>query len=265
MMRSERLLLTEARRWTTDVVLIGLVLTALILCAILSLATINAAFSDGSGNTAPVTVTAGQTLDQTSTPKDVIGLTASVLGLALPLAATLMGTRMAGSELRAGALPLLALASGDLRRLLTARLRLLLVVCVLVGGAAALAGTWAARTAVQTHPGVDHVVPPLWDGATMVAAAVQTFLFGVIAFGASVYFRRPLAVAATVLVYTVMGEPVLGGLLKDARPWLPHHATSALTNVAFLDAWSRLAPTALVAAVLALAALHSASNDRATR
>jgi hypothetical protein len=241
-----RIPLVETRRWSGDGVLLSVVIGAGVLGAVLSAMAVLVAAGSTSGGSGGLQIQTDVQLTSASQDADLVGMARSGVAMLVPLVAIIVGVRAAGSEMASGALLQVAVAARRLRGVVVA--------------AASLAGAQAGVAA-----DADLASLSAWSGAgtVMAGAAAQAGVLALLAFSLAALTRRWVLVLVALLVYLVVLEPVIAGLLGDGASWLPREATSSLlTSDADLGS---VLPVALVALALTVVTVAWRRRDRTAR
>lgn len=262
-MSSWRIPATEVRRWLTDPVILATVLAAGVVAGLLSYFAVLVAAGQTPSGTTGLQIETDAILTSSSQDADLVDMARSGIVMLVPVVAIVAGVRAAGSELSSGALLQIAVAARQLRLIFLTRALTVAAwaaVAGLVVAAASLAGTQAAIAATPELGTLSA-----WSGAWVLlsGAAVQAVLLALLAFSLAALSRKWIVVMVAFLVYIIVLEPVVVGLLGESGSWLPREATSALLNG---DAeLIPVLPTALVCLALTTLTVLWFQRDRTAR
>ncbi len=258
-----RIPLVETRRWSGDGVLLSVVIGAGVLGAVLSAMAVLVAAGSTSGGSGGLQIQTDVQLTSASQDADLVGMARSGVAMLVPLVAIIVGVRAAGSEMASGALLQVAVAARRLRLVFLARAVIVAVVAGIGGVVVAAASLAGAQAGVAAD--ADLASLSAWSGAgtVMAGAAAQAGVLALLAFSLAALTRRWVLVLVALLVYLVVLEPVIAGLLGDGASWLPREATSSLlTSDADLGS---VLPVALVALALTVVTVAWRRRDRTAR
>ena len=253
----------ELHRWSREPAVLITAAVLVVLSGLLTYLVVNAAVGGAPSGNGGVQLEVGTELDADATNDQLASIPRSSLVLLAPIAAVVLGVHAAGSEMASGALLLLAASARRLRFVFAVRAVIMLVITAIAGAAAGAAALGAAGAGVALNAEIAHLSAWHSAGPTIVGAAAQTVLIGLLAFGLAALTRRWVPVTIGMLVYLVALEPVLTGLLGEASVWLPGAATAQLL-VPEPDL-AHVVPTAAGALVFTVVAVLSLCRERAAR
>lgn len=253
----------ESRRWSRDSLVLALVLIAAFAAAILTyfalLVSAGVIESSGGG----VQIETDTYLGAASSDEDVASMLHSSLVLLLPIAAVVIGARLAGNEMSSGALLTIASSARRLRVLFSARVVVLAVALTATAVVTVLLVCAAGNVALASANDLGHLSATAFLGPLALGAITQTLTFGLLTFALSALTRRWVPVVIGAIVYIVALEPVIQGLAGGAADWLPRSATSGL--VAVEPDWAPVVPTIVVTLALLVWVIVTLRRDRAFR
>jgi hypothetical protein len=261
--RSPRPAASEIRRWGADPILLVVVLALALVSAALTYLAVTVAAGGASSGGGGVQIETDTVLTSSSTDDDLASMARSSLTMLVPIAAVVLGVRFAGGEMTSGALLQIAVAARWLRVVFAVRAAMVAAVGALAGAVTAVATIAGVGAAVAGRADLTQL--DAWASAASIVggAAAQGALLGLLAFALSAVTRRWIVVLVVMVVYLVVIEPVLAGILDTAGSWLPRAATSELMATS-PDA-AHAVPTLIAAVGITAVAVLSLRRGRVVR
>lgn len=260
---SPRIARTELARWVRDPVVLITIAALIVLSGLLTYLAVNVATGAMASGGNGVQLQTDTALTADSTNGDLASMGRSSLTMLVPIAAIVLGVRLAGSELTSGALLQIAAAARRLRYLFIARAAILILLAGVTGATTAIVTMLATATGIAPIAELSHLTAWTHSGSTIAGATTQAVIIALIAFGLSALSRRWVIVTICMIVYLMALEPILTGLLGKASAWLPRVATSELM-IPQPDL-APVLPTAICAAMVTTVAIVSLRRDCAAR
>jgi hypothetical protein len=253
----------ESQRWFRDLTIVVILAVTILAATTLTYFAVRVAAGLIASGTGGVEIQTSTSLGRGSTDADLASLLHSSLVLLVPIAASVVGVRFAAGEMSSGALMTIAIAARRLRLLFAIRAALLVLTLIALAVLSALIVSVAAQVALSGAADLSHLSAWTYADRLLAGTVVQSTVFGLIAFSLSALTRRWVLILIGAIVYIVIVEPTVQGLVPVEMAWLPRSATSDL--ILPDPHWGPALPIIVGTAILALSAIVILRRDHAFR